>query len=262
MEGLYHKKSLGQNFLTNKEKIGNIVAALELKSGDTVVEIGPGHGEITKELLAGNRGLKIIAIEKDEALAEELRGAMVARGHSIEIIAGDALKVLPSLKLESYKLVGNIPYYITGFLLRTVGGLERKPAVAVLTIQKEVAERIAAEPPKMNLLAASVRFWAEPKIVGFIPKEDFLPEPKVDSAIIRLVIHNPQPATRNNENYYKFIRILFKQPRKTILNNLLETGKNREEIEKILEENGIDPGDRAQNLNISQIKEMADAMAG
>ena len=277
------KKSLGQNFLLNKEKIKEIVGALDIKSGDTVIEIGPGHGELTKEIKNQISNIKIIAIEKDERLAEELKNEMGIYGDRIEIIAGDALEVITKLKIKNYKIMGNIPYYITGFLLRTISGLKNKPSVTVLTVQKEVAERIcggiypvrnlarAARAPEgsarrvisngMNLLAASVRYWAEPEIIGIIPKSDFSPQPKVDSAIIRLkTIDRKQEIgseVKDSENYYKFIKILFKQPRKTILNNLFKTGKNKKEIEKVLKENGVNPNDRAQNLEVADIKKIS-----
>ena len=145
---------------------------------------------------------------------------MKKHGDKIEIIAGDALKMLPDVvsgygSKTSYKLIGNIPYYITGFLLRTISELEHKPKITVLTVQKEVAKRICGE---MNLLSASVRYWAEPEIIGIIPKSDFSPQPKVDSAIIRLKTINKKRETgdeaKSAENYHKFIKILFKQPRK------------------------------------------------
>src|SRR3989344_6086795 len=190
--------NLGQHFLKNKAKIKKIVEALNLENGDTVIEIGPGHGELTDELGIMNNELRIIAIEKDKNLFKYLKNKF-SQDKNIEIIEGDILKIFPSIIhnssfiIQNYKIVGNIPYYITGYLLRILGELEKKPSLIVLTIQKEVAERICAirqaqGKPKMNLLAASVQFWAEPKIIGYISKKDFRPAPKVDSAIIKLAI--------------------------------------------------------------------------
>lgn len=251
---------LGQHFLINKNKIKKIVEALNLKSGDVIVEIGPGHGELTRELRIKNRELKIIAIEKDRDLATELKKNLP----EIEIMEGDVLKILPKiaqssiLNSQSYKLIGNIPYYITGYLLRTIGELENKPELVVLTIQKEVAERIVAEPPKNNLLAASVQFWAEPGIVDYISKNDFEPKPKVDSAIIKLTTNDQLLTTKETENYYKFIKILFKQPRKTILNNLTAAKVwTKEEIFENLDKIGINPQARPQNLKIKDILELS-----
>ena len=157
----------------------------------------------------------------------------------------------------NYKLVGNIPYYITGKLLRIVGESEPKPTRSVLTVQKEVAERLSAKPPKMNRLAASVQFWAEPEIIAVLSKNEFRPKPKVDSAVVRLEsrIQNLESRKVTPDKYYQAVRILFQQPRKTIMNNLLAAGKTdkrgffAQELQKI----GIDPNARPQNLSIEQI---------
>src|SRR3989344_7110696 len=195
---------LGQHFLKNKAKLKKIIDALELKDGDIVVEVGPGHGELTQEIQkskipeteqvrygAGKNQsanwrtkIKIIAIEKDINLVKFLKEKF-SKDKNIEIIEGDALKEIKnqiskikitnqnSKIIKNLKIVGNIPYYITGYLLRILGELENKPSLIVLTIQKEVAQRVCAKPPKMNLLAASIQFWAEPKIIGSVSKKDF-----------------------------------------------------------------------------------------
>lgn len=264
-------KYLGQHFLKNKNKIKKIVDSLELKKGELIIEIGPGHGELTKNLKSQTylpdgqvSNLKILAIEKDHRFVLELREKF-AFDKNIEIIEGDALKTLKShvLHLKSYKIVGNIPFYITGHLLRILGELKNKPSLVVLTIQKEVAERIMAGSRKMNLLAASVRFWAEPKIIGYISKKDFQPAPEVDSAIIRLETRDKQQGARNVEGYYKFIKVLFKQPRKTILNNLAsgveyqESGIKKQEIIEKLRKIGVIPNDRPQDLSVEQILKLS-----
>ena len=266
------KKSLGQNFLINKSKLRKITDALELKKGDTIIEIGPGHGELTSEIISELdnleiRNFRIICIEKDNELAEVLKEKF-SKDKNIEITEGDALKVLPVLsggfkfQASSFKIAGNIPYYITGYLLRIISELEKKPEITVLTIQKEVAQRICAlrqaqGKPKMNLLAASVQFWAKPKIIGYISKKDFRPMPKVDSAIIRLKATSNKQQIKS-ENYYKLVKILFKQPRKTILNNFcgaknIDSDKCRKNLLKV----GINPSDRPQNLAIKQLKELS-----
>jgi len=284
-----NQKRLGQYFLINKGELRKIVEALDLKAGDTVIEIGPGHGELTEELRIQNLEFRVIAVEKDKKLAKSLKEKF-ANDENIKIIEADILKILSQipksyiLNPKSYKVVGNIPYYITGYLLRILGELENKPSLIVLTIQKEVAERIcgasqtyadktrtnAEKKGKMNLLAASVQFWAEPEIVDYVLKTDFQPQPKVDSAIIKLksitVAMRPHESCYKigAEEYYKLIKILFKQPRKTILNNLLfsikeqaASSKTKEKIIKILEELKVNPSDRPQNLSIDQIKILA-----
>jgi len=279
------RRLLGQHFLKNKEKLRKIAAFLEIEKNDTIVEIGPGHGELTNELRKVDNDLRIVAIEKDAKLARLLKEKFSTQ-KNIEIIEGDVLKILPelpktyNLKPITYKLIGNIPYYITGKLLRTVGDLitnYKLPITAVvLTIQKEVAERLCAHPPKMNpphrkcpmcgmnLLAASVQIWAEPEIVDYIPKKDFQPPPKVDSAIIKLRIRNYESGII--ENYYKLIKTLFKQPRKTILNNLINIKRfdiekidadvARSNLSKLLKKIGINPNDRPQNLGLEEIKKI------
>ena len=151
---------LGQHFLTDKNALKKIAGFLDLKEGETIIEIGPGHGELTEQILNNesgikNNGIKVIAIERDEYLAEVLRKKFEPY-NNIEIIHGDALKLLPSVihnlqfTIHNCKLAGNIPYYITGKLLRTISELAEKPIVSVFTIQKEVAERICAQPNRMN----------------------------------------------------------------------------------------------------------------
>ncbi|MDP3948643.1 MAG: 16S rRNA (adenine(1518)-N(6)/adenine(1519)-N(6))-dimethyltransferase RsmA [bacterium] len=254
---------LGQHFLTDKSALKKIAALLDLKEEDTVVEIGPGHGELTEELVFKNQDLRIIAIEKDEQLANDLRSKIYDLGiKNVEVVTGDVLKILPSLiencelKIENYKLTGNIPYYITGKLLRTISELQEKPEISVFTIQKEVAERLAAKPPRMNRLAASVQFWAEPKIAFIIPRTSFQPIPEVDSATI--VLKRGVQRGIKTDAYYKTVRVLFSQPRKTILNNLsFGMGISKKDAEEKLKLAGIESGLRPQNLSVEDIIKIA-----
>jgi len=244
-------RKLGQHFLEDKEALEKIAAGLEIKKTDIVIEIGPGHGELTNHLVEYHPK-KIIAIEKDKYLAEALPRNLSSLSTNTEfkIINADVLKALPSLRLRRYKLIGNIPFYITGRLLRVLSELKNKPEIIVLTIQKEVAERITAQPPRMNLLAAITQFWTDSEIIGFIPRQNFSPPPEVDSAIIRLF----PKKTKNPDQYYRLVKILFKQPRKTILNNLLAISKNHEErTMEELKKAGLVPSSRPQNLNMKMI---------
>lgn len=248
---------LGQHFLINQSALKKIAESLGVKKNDVVIEIGAGHGELTNELRITNNELRIIAIEKDRELINLLREKF-SQDKNTEIIEGDVLTILPdiihdsSFKIHTYKLVGNIPYYITGKLLRLISEFEHKPILCVFTIQKEVAERLAKQPPGMNRLAASVQFWAISEIIQNISRKDFEPVPEVDSAIILL---RPAPK-RNIESkiYYQTVRTLFQQPRKTILNNLASGTKIKKEILiQKLSEIGIDPTNRPQNLSIEDI---------
>jgi 16S rRNA (adenine1518-N6/adenine1519-N6)-dimethyltransferase len=250
---------LGQHFLKNKEIITKIVNTLHIKSGDIIIEIGPGHGELTEQLVT-----RIIAVEKDRQLAHYLKKKFENK-KNIEIIDGDILKLLPSLVADyllpvtNYKVVGNIPYYITGHLLRILSELEHKPETITLLIQKEVAERIVAEPPSMNLLAAVTQSWAEPKIIAHVRRKEFFPPPQVDSAVITL---SPKPHSLN-PRYFAFLRTLFKQPRKTIVNNLMtddEFQMTKGELTQKLQEINIDPGARPQNLSLTEIQNLFAAL--
>lgn len=263
---------LGQHFLKNTAAIKTIIAALDLKNGDTIVEIGPGRGALTMPLINRLQVLgircQVIAIEKDKELGSRLQASLdlssgLRLGFSnLEIIKGDALKILPNLsktynlKPNTWKLAGNIPYYITGHLLRILSELENKPTTTVLMIQKEVAERIVARPPKMNLLAAITQFWAKPEILMTLKPSDFDPPPKVDSVIILL-----KPITYNlktdKERYYAFVKTIFKQPRKTLLNNLAAGMKiDKTELLEKLKTLGFNENTRPQELSVEAIQEL------
>ncbi|MBI2623292.1 MAG: ribosomal RNA small subunit methyltransferase A [Candidatus Liptonbacteria bacterium] len=269
---------LGQHFLRDQGALRAVAAALELAPGDTIIEIGAGHGELTEELMSekwkvkSGEKIQVLAIEKDSRLARTLR-EKYSRSRNIEIVEGDVRTVLPSLLTTShsslatrhsplvYKLCGNIPYYLTGFLFRIVSELEPLPARAVFTIQKEVAERIDAKPPHMNQLAASVQFWAEPKIIRVVPRSAFSPAPKVDSAILLLnpVIKKGERGEKGERGkYYAAVHALFSQPRKTILNNVAAAlHVPKEEAAHTLHEAGIAPLARAQNLSVADIKKIS-----
>ncbi len=207
------------------------------------------------------------------ALGAKPRGK-TATPEPLSIIEGDALKLLPEIVAQlpreaRYKIVGNIPYYITGKLLRVVSELEYAPERVIVLIQEEVAERICAAPPAMNRLAASVQFWADATIIARVPRNDFSPPPKVDSAVI--VLKNnflAKNAVRDRKikasvqhaieptRYYKTVRAIFAQPRKTLLNNLsviAGKGVTKEHIITHLQKIGIDPAARPQDLSIEQI---------
>ena len=256
------RQKLGQHFLINQKILQSIAEEFSGGNFGTIIEIGPGHGELTKELIK-NTECKIIAIERDPELAEELNNNF-GEEKRLEIIAGDALKKIEAIVLnlkqknKTYAITGNIPYYITGYLIRIIGELDFKPIKIVLTIQKEVAERIIAEPPEMNRLSAAVQFWAEPKITRIIKKEEFKPKPKVDSAIITLEIKSGAYLC-DPQTYDQAINAIFKQPRKNILNNLSENMPNLDKnwIEQELSKLGISPKLRPQNLSVLEIIKIA-----
>lgn len=252
------KKSLGQNFLSSQAALQKIAEALELETDETVIEVGPGEGQLTEELL--KFGIKLTVIEKDHRLIPELEKKY---GGRIKIIEGDLLEELPKLakdyklKATSYKLIGNIPYYLTGQLLRIIPDLEKLPKTCIFTIQKEVADRICIQPNKLNLLSAAVQGWGAPKKLFNLKKELFKPRPKVDSATIKITTHK-NPA---NPNYYRLLHHLFRQPRKTLGNNLktlwAETKLEKDRGIKFLDLLGLKEGLRPHNLDPENIKKLA-----
>ncbi len=247
---------LGQHFLVNPAVAEKIVGYLELKNSETVIEIGSGGGALTRPLLkkAEKNNATVIAIEKDEELVGDLKKSL-PNSKRLKIIHGDILKVLPRLSKEFlvYKLVGNIPYYLTGYLLRTIGELEYKPTVTILTVQKEVAERIIAKAPDFNLLSASVQVWATATLRETLPKTYFDPPPKVASAIIELGTRT-KVLSENLPAYYRLVRGIFKQPRKTIFNNLrAHCTVSQEKLKEILGKEGLAPDLRPQNLTLEML---------
>ncbi len=211
-------KKLGQNFLTNQTALSKMVAALEIKKGETIIEIGAGSGNLTSEILKLTD--QVIAIEKDKKWINDLQ--LKIQGRKFKIIEADARDVLLEItkNLKNYKIVGNIPYYLTGQLLRIIQQLINPPSLVVLTIQKEVAERIVGQAPKSNQLAAIVDLWAKPEILFHLNPEDFTPAPKVSSSVIKFDVFPSSERPKNEEQLIDLIKIGFDQPRKTLLNNL------------------------------------------
>ena len=251
------KKSLGQNFLKDDAVLQRIVESAELSKNDVVIEIGPGQGVLT-ELLA-QKCKKVIAIELDDRLIEMLRNKLRNK-ENVEIIHDDILKInLPELvsKYEiqdtRYKIVANIPYYITAPIIRLLLETEFPPSEMILMVQKEVAERICAEKGQMSILAVSVQYYAEPKYLFTVPATAFEPVPKVDSAVIRIT-RNKKQETRNKQEMKKFFQIVragFSAKRKTLVNNLSNgLAIDKKEIEEKLITLGFSKNTRAQELGV------------
>lgn len=254
------KKSLGQHFLINKKALLTVAESLKVSAEETIIEVGPGHGELT-DLLIASPAKKIIVIEKDHELAELLKKKYVNISDRLTVTEGDALKDLAPIieNLETpYVLAGNIPYYITGYLLRIVGDIERKPIRTAFTIQKEVALRICAEAPNMNRLSACVQIWGSPHIAMKLKPTDFNPPPSIDSAIIAIETKKDALVGTSLANYYETVGILFQQPRKTILNNLSD-GFNipKEKALALLKESNLLGTERPENLGIDTIQKIS-----
>lgn len=260
------KKSLGQNFLKDAEILQGIVESANLSKDDAVIEIGPGQGALT-ELLAP-KCKKIIAVELDDRLIPVLQEKF-SDVENIEVIHDDILKInLPQLiedqrlKETSYKVVANIPYYITAPIIRLLLETKLPPKEIILMVQKEVAERISAKAGGMSILAVSVQYYATAEYLFTVPKTAFEPVPKIDSAVIR-VTRNVERETQNKEETKKFFRIVkagFSAKRKTLENNLsngLHIDK-KETLEKI-KSIGFVKNTRAQELSVDDWKKLVDS---
>lgn len=251
--GLRADKKLGQNFLQDPMALEAIAAAAEIQPSDAVLEIGPGLGSLTRHLAVAAR--RVVAVELDADLIPPLE-AVTKPYDNIHIIHGDILKIAPGeLVGESgYLVVANIPYYITSAIIRHLLENEPKPRRIVLTVQKEVAERICAGAGDMSLLALSVQVYGQPRIAKRIPAGAFFPPPRVDSAVLSIDIY-PSPKIQPEwlDTFFKLIKAGFSQKRKT-LRNSLSSGLHMpsKEVEDLLTKAGIDPMRRAETLSIEE----------
>lgn len=251
------QKKLGQVFLKDQDTVQKIIRATEIKPEDQILEIGPGKGVLTEPLL--QTGAKIIAVEKDLSLVKYLERRFANNSNLIILQADirDFLKNKDYTKYKiqdtKYKVIGNIPYYLTSHLIQLILELDKKPETIVLMIQKEVAQRIMARPPKMNLLSTSVQFYAKPKIIYQVPKTAFWPNPKIDSVVIKITpINTNENADKMlRKNFFKVVKAGFKQPRKLLINNLCVNLKiEKDKIKEIFEQLDIPINARPQNLSV------------
>ncbi len=251
--GLRPSKGLGQNFIVDRAALEQVVSAAEINAGDEVLEVGAGLGSLSR--LLAQTAKRVVAVELDEKLLPVLSD-MLQSYKNVDIIHADILELdLGELfSIPGYLVVANIPYYITSALLRHLLETNQKPSRLVLTVQKEVAERICAKPGKYSLLALSVQVYGEPRVVVKIPAGAFYPVPKVDSAVVRVDIY-PQPLipTEKIDAFFRLAKAGFSQKRKTLRNALAGgMGWGKEKAGEILQAAGIDPQRRAQTLSIEE----------
>ncbi len=252
--GLRPKKKLGQNFLQDPNILEKIVTIAEISEKDTVLEIGPGLGSLTRHLAESAK--KVIAVEIDKNIIPAFNASLSGYAN-ITIVEGDMLKISPAqiIAAPAYLVVANIPYYITSALLRHLLEAEPRPKRMVLTIQEEVAQRICTpEGKKMSLLALSIQVYGKPEIAGKIPANAFYPRPKVDSAIIRIELYDePRIPTPLLDNFFQLAKAGFSQKRKTLRNSLAGgLHLSTEKTETLLREAKIDPRRRAETLNLEE----------
>lgn len=249
-------KGLGQNFLINQNVLEKIISASNIETSDIILEVGPGLGILTRAL--AEKAKRVVAIEKDQTMVEIL-AETIKEFKNVKIFNEDILELDSSSKKydlgSQYKIIANIPYYLTSPLIRKFLESISQPKEMVLMLQKEVAQRICAKPPNMSLLAVSVQFYADAKIVSPVPKNCFWPAPKVDSAIIKII-----PNKKYNlspESFFKVVKAGFSHPRKQLVNNLTTLkGLNgvkltKDKISDLLLKNNLKPNQRSETLTIS-----------
>ena len=239
------KKGFGQNFLISEGILLKIIKIADLRKKDVIVEVGPGLGTLTREL--AKHVDKVIAIEKDYKMVKILRETLKDIPN-ITIIQDDILKISSDKLPRDYKIVANLPYYISAaFMRRFLEKIENKPTSMTLLLQKEVAERITASPPRMHLLSVAIQAYAKATIVGSIRPGSFWPAPKVNSSIVHLKPHNTKPP----KEFFTVVRAGFLHPRRQLINNLKE-GLNltSEKVESWLRRCNIDTKQRAETLSI------------
>ncbi|MFQ5922218.1 MAG: 16S rRNA (adenine(1518)-N(6)/adenine(1519)-N(6))-dimethyltransferase RsmA [Anaerolineales bacterium] len=252
--GIRPRKSLGQNFVVDGQALDDILLAAELHGTEAVVEVGAGLGALTRRLSVA--AAHVTAIELDPRLHPVLR-AVLEGAENVDLLAGDAL----TLEIETppdYRVVANIPYTITSALLRHYLEAEQPPGRVVLTVQSEVAERATARPGQMSLLALSIQIYGAPEIRGEIPARAFFPKPEVDSAILRIDVHEaPVMGAEWIAPVFRLARAGFTQRRKKLKNSLGPIlGK---EASETLAAAGIDPSARAQELGVKEWQALARA---
>ena len=251
--GLHPSKGLGQNFLQDTDILQKIVKYAVIQSTDNVLEIGPGLGNLTRYLALSARS--VMAVELDRNLFPALEGVLGSY-KNIHLVQGDILRLDPAVLMGGldYIVVANIPYYITSAVIRHLLETEPPPQRVILTVQKEVAERICAEAGEMNILALSVQVYGKPSIIEIIPASAFYPQPNVDSAVLRIEIQ-PQPILSPSylNTFFVLIKAGFSQKRKT-LRNSLSSGLHLAPIEseKLLTAAGVDPRRRAETLSLEE----------
>jgi 16S rRNA (adenine1518-N6/adenine1519-N6)-dimethyltransferase len=251
---LHPKKRLGQNFLVDGAALAKVTAAAELGADDTVLEIGAGLGSLTRHLAAVAG--RVLAVEFDADLLPVLHDTLKGYDH-IELIQADILRLDLAGRLglpDGYKVAANIPYYITSAVIRHLLEAPVRPARIVLTLQREVAERIIAQPDDMNLLAVSVQFYSRPSFVARVPAGSFFPRPEVDSEIVRLdVRERPAVVVPDVEDFFRVVKAGFSQKRKQ-LRNSLSGGLRLEpaQVDVLLADAGVAPQRRAETLSLDE----------
>jgi len=263
--GLQARKGLGQHFLVNSSILTKITRAADLSPADLVLVIGPGIGVLTRELV--HQAGWVIAIEVDAGMAEMLKETLTPETN-FSIINSDVLRVEPLELIQQekpqfpatitdplkYKLVANLPYYITQPIIRHFCEAELKPQIMVIMVQKEVAQNIVAQPGDLSLLAISVQYYGKPEIVDYVPARNFYPAPKVDSAILKITMYaKPEVEVTTEQSFFKIVRAGYCARRKQVANSLAQgLDIPKPEVLSLMEKSGIAPQKRPETLTLEE----------
>lgn len=242
-------KSLGQHWLKNREILQHIAAFAEISDQDTVLEIGPGPGTLTSVLLSNAK--QVIAVEFDEDLANKLPGQFP--GKNLQVIHSDILSFDLGQLPTNYKVVANVPYYITSKIVQLLMTADNKPGVVVLLVQKEVAERLAAVGGKHSILSVSAQLFADVRLGDKVPAHFFEPAPKVDSQVVILQPHSQSLFDNFDQKaFFRTVKAGFSNKRKKLTSSLSAgLAMEKAEVREILQKIDIDPEQRAENLSLS-----------
>ena len=260
--GLKAKKKYGQNFLISKEVLIDIIEKSQITKEDTVLEIGPGLGTLTKELV--NACKRVIAVELDEDMVAILKNRF--NNDNLEIINADILKLDINEITKKYgkiKVVANLPYYITTPIIMKLLESDYDISSITVMVQKEVGERLCSSGSarEFGAVSVAVNYFADAKIIIDVPKENFLPSPEVDSVVIKLdVLEKPRVELINKKKFFGLVKAAFSQRRKTINNSFASYEYSKEDIKNVLEELNIDSKLRAENLTIEDFAEISNAL--
>lgn len=261
-------KRLGQNFLIDRSIVSGIVDAADIIEGEPVLEIGPGIGTLTQGLLEA--GVHVTAVELDKKLPDVLAETL-AGYDNFSLVQGDILKldIRSLMNNQPFKVVANLPYYITSQIILTL--LEQKlPIKKIVTmVQKEVAERMIANPENLSpndsakiygALSVAVQYFTEPRIIFDVPPSSFMPQPEVTSSVIVCDVRSEPPVEVDEKMFFRVVRGAFGQRRKTLINSLLGAGFDRQQLIAAFDKSGIDPKRRAENLTLQEFAALSESL--